>query len=364
MSRRAEILHHAPWQGVFIVTGGGSLLLSELLTTPGASATVLEANVPYAGAALTSLLGREPEQACSDATARAMAMAAFQRARALAGDETAELFGLACTASLATSRRKRGRHRAHVAVQTEAATCSATANFAAERDEEELELLELLWHTLAGALNLPLPASIHREPVVVHTPAERHWRDLIVGRELACATQPHDGRLLMPGAFNPLHHAHERMLIVAEEKTGLSGAYELSIANVDKPFLDYTEIDTRLRQFSRPVWLTRLPTFIEKARHFPGACFAVGVDTLIRIARPGYYADEQARDRALAELADLGTRFVVFGREVDGGFLALSDVTVPSHLGRLCIEVTRAEFDEPVSSTELRRRTGTKPLAR
>jgi hypothetical protein len=121
MSRRAERLHASPWQGVLYVTGGGTALLSELLTTPGASATVLEARVPYAAAAMAELLGRVPEQACSDATARALAMAAFQRAPARDRRWAAGIrpFGLACTASLATNRSKRGAHRAHVALQTE-----------------------------------------------------------------------------------------------------------------------------------------------------------------------------------------------------------------------------------------------------
>jgi nicotinamide mononucleotide (NMN) deamidase PncC len=378
MSQRAEILHRSPWQGVFYVTGGGTLLLSEMLTTPGASATVLEARVPYGEAAMKEILGRTPEQACSDSTARALAMAAFQHARRLtAGHNAAQpsgvpstsLFGLACTASLATNRRKRGQHRAHVAVQTEAATYGARFTFDAEREAEEAQLLELLWHTLAEALPLTealpveLPGTPPAQPVVAHTPAQQHWRELILAETLAYVTAPHEGELLMPGAFNPLHHAHERMLEIAEQKTGLAGAYELSIVNVDKPLLDYTEIDTRLRQFTRPVWVTRLPTFIEKARHFRGAHFVVGIDTLMRIAEPGYYhspesspeASLAARDRALTELAEHKARFVVFGRTLDKQFVCLSDLDLPSPLRDLCIEVTEAEFHEPVSSTELRR---------
>ena len=54
MSDRAASLHQSPWQGVFYVTGGGTLLLSELLTTPGASATVLDARVPRLSAFLSS----------------------------------------------------------------------------------------------------------------------------------------------------------------------------------------------------------------------------------------------------------------------------------------------------------------------
>ena len=40
-------LHESPHQLVLAVTGGGSLAISGLLTRPGASATVLEAVVPY-----------------------------------------------------------------------------------------------------------------------------------------------------------------------------------------------------------------------------------------------------------------------------------------------------------------------------
>jgi len=353
VSERAETLHRSPWQGVFYVTGGGSELLAELLTTPGASATVLEARVPYAAAALTEILGRAPEQACSDATARAMAMAAFQRARTLGGQQA---FGFACTASLASNRRKRGTHRAHVAVQTESATYGAHLTFEDDRETEEHQLAELLWHALAMALELDLHRAPHAEPMAAHTPAQRHWRDLILGEELAYATAAHDARLLMPGAFNPLHQAHERMLAIAEATTGLAGAFELSIVNVDKPLLDYTEIDNRLRQFSKPVWVTRLPTFLDKARRFPAAQFAVGIDTLVRLLEPAYYGGAAARDQALAELAALEVGFVVFGRRVDGRFLSLADISVPDDIRARCREVPRSEFDEPVSSTQLRRR--------
>ncbi len=270
-------------------------------------------------------------------------------------DRSPPLFGLACTASLATNREKRGRHRAHVAIQTEDATWTATAAFDGDRDSEEAKLLELLWHGLGDALHLTVPVSPPAAQVLT-TAARKPWRALILGETAAHATSPHDGKLLLPGAFNPLHHAHQRMLTIAEKRTGLPGAYELSIANVDKPALDYTEIARRLDQFDRPVWLTRLPTFLEKARRFQEAHFVVGVDTLVRILEPRYYGSEDARDAALAELAALDTRFVVFGRAMDDRFVCLSDLELPGPFRHLCLEVSASEFSEPVSSTELRRR--------
>ncbi|NIV22973.1 MAG: hypothetical protein GWN51_04840, partial [Gemmatimonadetes bacterium] len=128
----------------------------------------------------------------------------------------------------------------------------------------------------------------------------------------------------------------------------------LSIVNVDKPLLDYTEIEERLSQFEAPVWLTRLPTFVEKARYFPGAHFAVGVDTVIRITEAAYYGSQADRDAALDELDHLSTRFIVFGRDLNGSFQTLSDLELPATFRTLCREVTKAEFNEPISSTEIR----------
>ncbi len=77
---------------------------------------------------------------------------------------------------------------------------------------------------------------------------------------------------------------------------------------------------------------------------------------MIRITEAGYYGSRADRDAALKELADLGTRFLVFGRDLNGAFRTLSDLELPQSFRALCTEVTEAQFDEPVSSTELRRR--------
>jgi hypothetical protein len=107
---------------------------------------------------------------------------------------------------------------------------------------------------------------------------------------------------------------------------------------------------------ARSIALTRAPTFREKAEAFPGATFVVGVDTLLRIAEPRYYGDDHAkRDAAIAEIAERGCRFLVFGRELDGRFVTLGDLNLPTELRRLCDEVPESEFREDVSSTELRK---------
>ena len=74
-----QALHDSQWRGVFHITGGGASLLSELLAVPGASRTLLDGSIPYAEQALADLLGTPPEQAASQATARALAMAAYRQ---------------------------------------------------------------------------------------------------------------------------------------------------------------------------------------------------------------------------------------------------------------------------------------------
>jgi len=359
VSSRATQLHESPWRGVLHVTGGGSGFLAELLSTPGASATVLEARVPYAESALTQLLGARPEQACSEATARALAMAAFQQALTLTSGESGtpraqHLFGFACTASLATNRPKRGAHRAHLALQTATDTWCVALELEGERAREEAELVDVIWRELGGALGLDgerAPAGRR-----LRTTAPVGWQALVLGDAVAHASANHAGDLLLPGAFNPLHRGHRRMLEIAEEVTGLAGAFELSIANVDKPMLDYREIERRLEQFDRPVWLTHLPTFLEKARHFRGTTFVVGLDTLLRIAEPVYYQGDATMAAALAELAELQTRFVVFGRQRGEQFLVFQDVAaeLPRALADLCVGVAAETFRDPISSTTLR----------
>jgi hypothetical protein len=113
-----ERVHASGQQLVISITGGGSRAIASLLEVPGASASVLEAIVPYAAAALENWLCGPVDHYCSERTARAMAMAGFERARALSSKQPVLLRGIGATASLATMRSKRGAHRIHVAWQS------------------------------------------------------------------------------------------------------------------------------------------------------------------------------------------------------------------------------------------------------
>ena len=122
---------------------------------------------------------------------------------------------------------------------------------------------------------------------------------------------------------------------------------EISILNVDKPALDYLEIEDRLGQFppEQVVWLTRAATFDDKSRLFPGATFVVGVDTLRRIVDPRYYGnDHNIMLQSLQRIIARDCRFLVFGRVGGASFIRLADLDLPDVLRGACREIPAEQF--------------------
>ena len=140
--------------------------------------------------------------------------------------------------------------------------------------------------------------------------------------------------ILFPGAFNPPHWGHKRMAELAAERYGRPVTFELSITNVDKPPLDFIEIAERLEQLAG-----RRSAADARADICRKGAIGAGVRVRRRrrhIApdrRPRYYDGDLAkRDAAIAEIAGLGCRFLVFGRSVEDRLLTLSELNVPSAL--------------------------------
>ncbi len=167
-------------------------------------------------------------------------------------------------------------------------------------------------------------------------------------------------RVVLPGAFNPLHAAHLAMAHVAAQRLGAEVAFEISVVNVDKPPLDAGQAVARLVPFPprQLLCVTRAATFVVKSQLFPTATFVVGADTVQRIGDPRYYADRRGRDAALTAIKEQGCRFLVFGRLQQRQFLTLEQLRLPALLAELCEQVDEATFRMDVSATQLRQATG------
>ena len=364
-----ERLYASGHKLVYEFTGAGSLALAWLHSIGGSSRMILEAADRYSPGSLAELLGVTPVQAVSADTAARMAEAAYRRAVRLS-DGASPCLGLACTATIATDRTKRGEHACYVAVRDPRGRSDyglMLTKGARDRAGEETTIARLIVHALASACGVSTAAG----PDLLSGEVVRHARHddpdpitmLLSGGASTVtvhpdrryvANEPFSGALLS-GSFNPLHCGHETMLRVAARFLGQPMAYELPVVNADKPPLAANEIQRRVDQFRRyPVILTRAALFVDKAALFPGSTFVVGYDTAVRLVDPRYYGGEPARDAGLRAIGERGCRFLVAARPMPDGIRTLMDVAVPSTAADLFVELPRSEFLLDLSSTELR----------
>ena len=299
---------------VLATTGGGSRAISRLLTVPGASRSVLEAIVPYAEPALARFLGGKPDQYCSPATARAMAMAAYRRALDYA-DSPAMAVGLGCTAGLATrpaeawpasfarrgpdarsdaagvarigkrsphSRRRRnagGRHRVESAGRVLAACRPRPGGFDRRRTtpREQRRRAE----PVAGAVGRRNRSAAGQSARRGSLAAQG---DFFGGVSSVARGSPGDGSRRGP---------------TARRRRSSSKSRSSTPTNRRSTIWRSTAASGNSRRTSRSG--CRVPPRSSKNRcSFPGVTFVVGVDTIERIAAARFYGgDPAAVDRAM-----------------------------------------------------------------
>ncbi|MCB9419321.1 MAG: hypothetical protein H6667_05935 [Ardenticatenaceae bacterium] len=370
-----QAIHDSPYRTMLVAAGAGTQALSDLLGVAGASRTLLEAIIPYSTPAFDEFLGQTPDQYVSPATVRLLAGRAFTRARWLeAENDHNPVIGLACTATIVTDRPKRGEHRAYIATwQKERLVWSALHIQKGVRDRagEEGLVSRVMLNSLAQAANVPYQLEI---PLLPGDQLIKETRDFagvthqLHRREINCFCVEDNGRIqttnitpraILSGAFNPLHDGHLKMVKAARAILGTAVAFELAAVNADKPSLPTGDILERISQFAGrwPILVSSAPTFIEKARLYPGATFIVGYDTAERILHPRYYQNNHENMlAALTEIRHLGCRFLVAGRvDNTNTFRHLTDLAIPSQFRDIFLGIPDTQFRKDISSTELRR---------
>src|SRR5579875_1197509 len=81
VDRAIAALHNAPPMAYVDCTGAGAGLFNLLWSVAGSSRTLIAAEFPYDGRAVAQLIGREPQQFCSQDTAIALAAAGYLKAQ-------------------------------------------------------------------------------------------------------------------------------------------------------------------------------------------------------------------------------------------------------------------------------------------
>jgi hypothetical protein len=366
-------IHDCPTQVVLVAAGAGTGALSDLLGVAGATRTLLEALIPYSEAAFDEFLGQKPPQYVADETARLLAGRAFTRARWLNPTET-RVLGMACTATIITDRPKRGQHRAHIATwQPSRLICHQIQlnKGARDRSGEENVVSRILLNGLAQACGIPqqLPVPLTTGDTLRSEVADfKQLLNQLQQDEISYFGIYDNGRtvhdesppkLLLSGAFNPLHDGHLEMARIAGKLRGEEVAFELAVDNADKPPLETVVALDRISQFAGryTIFASNAPTFIAKARLYPQTTFIVGYDTAVRILQPRYYGNRvEALEQALDEIRVRGCRFLVAGRTgEDGVFRRARDLPVPTKYRDLFERIPSRLFRKDISSTELRR---------
>jgi len=377
VQRMVQEIHNRPGRVLVVTAGAGTKALAWLLGVAGASRTLLEALIPYDEASFCDFLGQTPQQFVAIETAGLMAGRAIIRGRQLVPERHfwlagEEVIGLACTATIITDRPKLGEHRAHVVAWTKRRIIRYNLHLAKgtrDREGEESLVSGLMLNALAEAYGMEarLPLALTEEDIcerieddlaaAVEQLLQGRINEFILGAD-GSLNRIRRPKAILSGSFAPLHEGHFTLLRIASEILKQDVTFELTAANADKPLLTQEETLDRMLQFAggHSILVTNAPTFVEKARLYPGTTFIVGYDTANRVLQSRFY--DQSLEKMMAALAEIrhrGCSFLVAGRvDEEGTYHDATRLNVPAGYEDLFKIISESRFRLDISSTQLR----------
>ena len=218
-----EKIHSSPFKLVIVSSGGGTNAISSLLKVPGASNTILESYIPYSKESMNEFLNSKPDHYCSLDTCLSMAANAYKKSTKInKQSKSKHLLGIAITASLATTYKKKGDHKFFIVVQSHDYTkyleCYLEKDLRTREMEEELItgcVINLLSESCGLKCDLP---KISEQIKIQQIDAEKSWKKLFNSQIGYISNIKNTPELIFPGSFNPLHEGHIKMKELAEKK--------------------------------------------------------------------------------------------------------------------------------------------------
>jgi nicotinic acid mononucleotide adenylyltransferase len=379
-----KMIHNSPQKIVLAVTGGGTEAIGELLRHGKGSDTILEAIVPYSKEALIDFIGKEPIRYASPDTAKDIAMSAYRRALYLNAKQESTsheiLIGIGVTSKLTNveNEREGRKHEIHFAYQSyyKTGTSSMYLKSSTTREEQEHITSDFIIEKV-GRICVPdkkielvsLNDTLVEEIVDKEAEAERSVADLLlktlenINSNKNCEPLKVDmgicdvkRKVILSGSFNPCHKNHVEMARIAANKYKEKICFEISLANVDKPPIDFISLKDRVNSilehrdeiFMGNIYITNSPLFADKAILFPDSVFLIGADTLNRLFNDKYYRYGEDRKSLLNHFQKYNVRFLVFQRKN-------SEISDDMNIPDICDIVSMDMYtDDGTSSTTIR----------
>ena len=299
-------INNSPFMFVANITGGGTSFVSDWLTVPGGSSTILNHSTPYFFNAVDRIVGYKPEKYSSEETAKSLSLAAYKEACSYDIGEDNEPVGIGVSCSIASHNERIGRkHRFYIHIHRKLRTTKLflVLKQGLLRSEEEKLCKNLILSALAqncetergrscvqiinklkNVLDYQIKDSVSREKDF----DAKEFKE--VTSFCSRNRKASDHVFIFPGSFNPRTSAHKEIAFLANQKYNCHVLHEICIGNIDKPTIDCADMNDRRVNFSGDHLIFTdhgLARFVEKYKffkqHFEKVNFIMGGDTYERL---------------------------------------------------------------------------------
>lgn len=346
-----------------VATGGGAGFQNELWGEPGSSAYLSGASFPYSPEEQEEFLGFMPEHFASEENAIDLASAAYMKAYKFGGKNPV---GLSVTASVASEKEHRGDHRVYTCLMTNDKVITTHHTMVkgvgtCQRSKDGYDCDSLAFFTLLDGLDIAQCSTTGKPD---YKDATQLATDRFFLRPYFESTGKRFAKVpvnfdyaIYPGAFNPPHEGHFGVAEAVRQDYFRETVFEITARPPHKDPLTVQQCLQRakLLRCNNRIFTVANPYYIDKARANPGVPLILGADAMVRMLDPKWGLDTKAM---LQEFYELGTDLYIAGREVNGKWMTMADISnsmIFKDQREMFLRIARPISGEwNISSTEIR----------